>query len=55
MGYITSFRLIDCLKRGLPAEIDVYDAADWSARTPLSASVATIGSHDRSAAKLPGF
>jgi predicted dehydrogenase len=44
MDYIMNFRLMDCLKRGLPADIDVYDAAAWSAPTPLSeTSVAANG------------
>ena len=44
MDYIENFRLMDCLKRGLPPDIDVYDAAAWSAPTPLSeASVAQNG------------
>ncbi len=36
MDYIMNFRLMDCIKRGLPPDIDVYDAAAWSAPTPLS-------------------
>ena len=36
MDYIMNFRLMDCLKLGLPPDIDVYDAAAWSAPTPLS-------------------
>jgi predicted dehydrogenase len=44
MDYIMNFRLMDCLKRGLPPDIDVYDAAAWSAPTPLSeTSVAQNG------------
>lgn len=30
------WRLIDCLRNGLPLEMDVYDAALWSVITPLS-------------------
>lgn len=30
------WRLIDCLRNGLPVEMDVYDAALWSAIIPLS-------------------
>jgi hypothetical protein len=30
------WRLIDCLRNGLPLEMDVYDAALWSAITPLT-------------------
>ncbi|GJM29070.1 MAG: alpha-N-acetylgalactosaminidase [Cyclobacteriaceae bacterium] len=32
----SDWRLIDCLRNGLPLEMDVYDAALWSAITPLS-------------------
>jgi len=31
-----NWRLIDCLRNGLPLEQDVYDAAAWSAVIPLS-------------------
>jgi len=45
MDYVMNWRLMDCLKRGLPPDIDVYDAAAWSAPTPLSeASVKGNGS-----------
>jgi len=30
------WRLIDCLRNGLPLDQDVYDAALWSAVSPLS-------------------
>jgi predicted dehydrogenase len=41
MDFIMDWRLIDCLRNGLPLDIDVYDAAAWSAVAPLSeASVA---------------
>jgi len=32
----SDWRLIDCLRNGLPVEMDVYDAALWSVITPLS-------------------
>lgn len=52
MDYIENFRLMDCLKRGLPPDIDVYDAAAWSAPTPLSeTSVAQNGAPQ----KFPDF
>jgi predicted dehydrogenase len=52
MDYVMNYRLMDCLKRGLPPDIDVYDAAAWSAPTPLSeASVASHGSPQ----KFPDF
>ncbi len=52
MDYIMNYRLMDCLKRGLPPDIDVYDAAAWSAPTPLSeTSVAQNGAPQ----KFPDF
>jgi len=36
MDYIEDFRLIHCLLHGLQPDLDVYDAAAWSAVTPLS-------------------
>jgi predicted dehydrogenase len=36
MDYLMSFSLIECMKQGLPPQMDVYDAAAWSAPTPLS-------------------
>jgi predicted dehydrogenase len=38
MDVIMDYRLIYCLKLGLPLDQDVYDAAAWSAVTPLSAA-----------------
>lgn len=34
---------VDCLKRGLPMPIDVYDAAAWMAVTPLSEESVRLG------------
>ncbi len=36
MDFIMDWRLIDCLRNGLPLDQDVYDAATWSAIAPLS-------------------
>jgi predicted dehydrogenase len=36
MDFLMDWRLIDCLRNGLPLDIDVYDAAAWSAIGPLS-------------------
>ena len=36
MDFIMDYRMIYCLKNGLPLDMDVYDAAAWSAVTPLS-------------------
>ena len=52
MDYIMNYRLMDCLKRGLVPDINVYDAAAWSAPTPLSeTSVAQNGAPQ----KFPDF
>jgi hypothetical protein len=36
MDFIMDWRLIDCLRNGLPLDQDVYDAASWSCIWPLS-------------------
>jgi hypothetical protein len=36
MDFIMDWRLIDCLRNGLPLDQDVYDAAVWSVISPLS-------------------
>jgi predicted dehydrogenase len=36
MDFIMDWRLIDCLRNGLPLDQDVYDAALWSVVVPLS-------------------
>jgi hypothetical protein len=36
MDFIMDWRLIDCLRNGLPLDISVYDTAVWSAVGPLS-------------------
>ncbi len=36
MDFIMDYRLIYCLKNGLPLDQDVYDAAAWSSVVPLS-------------------
>ncbi len=36
MDFLMDWRLIDCLRNGLPLDIDVYDAAAWSSIAPLS-------------------
>lgn len=35
MDFMMDWRLIDCLRNGLPLDQDVYDAALWSAVSPL--------------------
>ncbi|WP_423128131.1 Gfo/Idh/MocA family protein [Gaoshiqia sp. Z1-71] len=36
MDFMMDWRLIDCLRNGLPLDQDVYDAALWSAIAPLT-------------------
>lgn len=36
MDFVMDWRLIDCLRNGLPLDQDVYDAALWSCVFPLS-------------------
>ena len=36
MDLIMDWRLIDCLRNGLPLDMTVYDAAAWSVVGPLS-------------------
>jgi predicted dehydrogenase len=52
MDFIMDYRLIYCLKNGLPLDQNVYDAAAWSSVVPLSiASVA----RDSQSIKVPDF
>ena len=52
MDFIMDWRLIDCLRNGLPLDMTVYDAALWSAIGPLSElSVA----HRSSSVDVPDF
>ena len=37
MDFIMDYRLVYCLRNGLPLDMDVYDLAEWSAMAPLSA------------------
>ena len=44
MDFIMDYRLVYCLRNGLPPDMDVYDAAEWSAVIELSrTSVANSG------------
>lgn len=36
MDFIMDYRLVYCLRNGLPLDMDVYDAAEWSCMTELS-------------------
>lgn len=52
MDFMMRWRLIDCLRNGLPLDQDVYDAASWSVITPLSEmSVA----NNSQAVEIPDF
>ena len=44
MNYIMDYRLIYCLHHGLPLDMDVYDAAEWSCITELSEQSVLNGS-----------
>ncbi|MGB7070405.1 MAG: Gfo/Idh/MocA family oxidoreductase [Pyrinomonadaceae bacterium] len=44
MDYIMCYRLIQCMREGLVPDMDVYDAAAWSAPGPLSEISAAKGS-----------
>jgi hypothetical protein len=52
MDYIMLYRLLQCMRQGLAPDMDVYDAAAWSAPGPLS----TLSVANSSApAKFPDF
>ena len=36
MDYIMDYRLVYCLRNGLPLDMDVYDLAEWCALAPLT-------------------
>jgi hypothetical protein len=44
MDYIELYRLLQCFREGLPPDMDVYDAAAWSAVGPLSVASVARGS-----------
>ncbi len=52
MDYIMVWRVIQCMKEGLPPDFDVYDAAAWSAPGPLSEISVAKGS---APVKFPDF
>lgn len=43
MDFIMDYRLIYCLRNGLPLDQDVYDAAEWSCLVELTKTSATNG------------
>jgi hypothetical protein len=44
MDFVMAYRLVQCMKEGKPPDIDVYDAATWSAPGPLSEQSVANGS-----------
>lgn len=44
MDFMEDYRLIDCLRQGLPTDMDVYDAAAWSVLTEVSERSVARGS-----------
>ena len=52
MNYTMDRRLIYCLREGLPLDIDVYDAAEWSCIAELSEQSALNGGIP---VKIPDF
>jgi predicted dehydrogenase len=52
MDFVMAYRLVQCMKQGLPPDIDVYDAAAWSAPGPLSEESVAKGS---APVKFPDF
>ena len=44
MDFLEIYRLIDALNKGLPLDMDVYDAASWSVVGPLSEISVEMGS-----------
>jgi hypothetical protein len=44
MDYVMNWRLIQCLREGLPLDLTVYDAAVWSSIVPLSIASVAQGS-----------
>lgn len=52
IDFVMNYRLIECLREGLVPDIDVYDAAAWSAAGPLSELSVAQGS---SPVEFPDF
>ena len=44
MDFVQIYRLIDCLNKGMPLDMDVYDGVDWSVVTPLTKVSIELGS-----------
>jgi hypothetical protein len=52
MDFIMCFRLIECFRQGIAPDMDVYDAAAWSAPYPLSEASVRAGG---AVQKFPDF
>ena len=52
MDFLMVYRIVECLRKGLPPDMDVYDAAAWSAPGPLSEISVAQGS---APVKFPDF
>jgi hypothetical protein len=52
MDYLMLWRLVQCIREGLPPDMDVYDAASWSVPGPLSEASVASGS---TPARFPDF
>jgi len=52
MDYLMVYRLVECMKQGIAPDMDVYDAAAWSAPGPLSEASVKQGS---APVKFPDF
>ena len=52
MDFIMLYRLVQCMREGLAPDMDVYDAASWSAPAPLSEKSVAQGS---APIKFPDF
>ena len=52
MDFLLVYRLVECMRKGLAPDIDVYDAAAWSAPGPLSEASVGLGS---APVKFPDF
>lgn len=52
MDFIMDYRIVYCLQNGLPMDMDVYDAAEWSSLVELSEYSALNGGQ---AVRIPDF
>ena len=52
MDFVMAWRLVQCMREGKPPDMDVYDAATWSAPAPLSEQSVAKGS---APVKFPDF